>query len=119
MSTSVELDYTRQLQRKLVWDKTRSAAAKLLAVGYDKQYVADQVEVARSTIYNWLDDPEFASEVDRLSTMVDVAGRAERLRDAMRVLRSKRDEQGVLKTDKDALDWLKYLQSETDGVKID
>lgn len=119
MSASYELDYTRNLQRKIVWDKTRTKAAQLLAVGHNKQYVADEVGVSRATIYNWLDDPEFGAEVDRLSTMVDAASRAERLRDTMRVLRSLRDENGVLRTDKDALDWLKYAQSETDGTKLD
>lgn len=119
MSASYELDYTRAEQRKIVWDKTRNEAAKLLAVGYNKQYVADEVGVSRGTIYNWLDDPEFSAEVDRLSTMVDAASRAERLRHTMRVLRSLMDEDGVLRTDKDALDWLKYAQSETDGTKLD
>lgn len=119
MSVSYESDYARSLQRRITWDKTRSKAASLLAVGHNKQYVADQVGVTRMTIYNWLDDPEFAAEVDRLSTMMDIAGRAERLRDAMRVLRSMRDANGVLLTEKDALDWLKYAQSETDGAKLD
>lgn len=119
MSTSYIADYTRAIQRQIVWDKTRTEAAKLLAVGHNKQYVADEVGVCRATIYNWLDDPEFACEVDRLSTMMDVASRAERLRGAMRVLRSLTNEDGVLRTDKDALDWLKYAQSETDGAKID
>lgn len=119
MSVSYESDYARSVQRRIVWDKTRTRAASLLATGHAKSDVAEKVGVARATIYNWLDDPEFASEVDRLSTMMDVAGRAERLRDAMRVLRSLRDEDGVLRTEKDALDWLKYAQSETDGAKID
>ena len=119
MSTSYIADYTRAIQRQIVWDKTRTEAAKLLAVGYNKQYVADEVGVCRATIYNWLDDPEFACEVDRLSTMMDAASRAERLRQTMRVLRSLTNEDGVLRTDKDALDWLKYAQSETDGAKLD
>jgi hypothetical protein len=119
MSASVELDYTRALQRRIIWDETRTRAASLLATGHNKQHVANEVGVSRATIYNWLDDPEFAGEVDRLSIMMDVSSRAERLRCAMRVLRSMMDEDEVLRTTKDALDWLKFAQSETDGAKID
>jgi hypothetical protein len=119
MSTSYVSDYTRHQQQKIVWDKTRSRAASLLALGYNKQYVADDVGVCRATIYNWLDDPEFCLEVDRLSVMLDVSSRAERMRHVMRVIRSLMDENGVLCTEKDPLDWLKYAQSETDGAKID
>ena len=57
---------------------------------------------------------EFSAEVDRLSLMVDIAGRAERLRIAMRLVRAK-----GYQSDRDLLDWLKYAQSETDGVKLD
>ncbi len=61
--------------------------------------------------------PEFAAEVDRLSVMIGIASRAERLRFAMRVVRQKT--KGNIETDKDLLDWLKFAQSETDGVKLD
>jgi hypothetical protein len=119
MSASYELDYTRAVRRQILWDKTRTKAASLLALGYDKQYVANEVEVSRGTIYNWLDDPEFAAEVDRLSVMLDVSSRAERLRIAMRIVRQRTDEDGNLHSEKDLLDWLKFAQSETDGAKID
>ena len=39
---------------------------------------------------------------------------AERLRIAMRLVRAK-----GYQSDRDLLDWLKYAQSETDGVKLD
>lgn len=119
MSTSYQSDYARAVQRQIVWDQTRSKAAGLLALGYPKTYVATEVGVSRNTIYAWLDDPEFAGEVDRLSLMVGVANRSERVRMAMRVIRSRLDESGVPHSDKDALDWLKFAQSETDGAKID
>ena len=52
--------------------------------------------------------------------MVGVASRAERLRLAMRVVKQKvRKETGEIVTDRDILDWLKFAQSETDGVKLD
>ena len=107
------------MQRKVIWDETRSKAAGLLALGYPKTYVADEVGVSRNTIYAWLDDPEFAEEVDRLSLMTGVANRAERLRVAMRVIRSRINEDGIPQSEKDVLEWLKFAQSETHGARLD
>lgn len=109
----------KQIGSRFAWDEQKSQAAVSLAHGFSKADVAQEVGVERSTVYYWLNIPEFAAEVDRLSTMIDVASRAERLRQTMRVLRSLTNEDGVLRTDKDALDWLKYAQSETDGAKLD
>lgn len=100
------------------WNEKRSAAAVALAEGKTQQEVADEIEVERKTIYNWLCVPEFAAEVDRLSLMVSVSSRAERLRLAMRVVRAKTNN-GAPETEKDLLEWLKFVQSETDGVKLD
>jgi hypothetical protein len=50
--------------------------------------------------------------------MIDISSRAERLRMAMRVVRQKVREDGTLETEKDLLDWLKYAQSETTGIKL-
>lgn len=119
MSTSYQSDYARAMQRKVIWDETRSKAAGLLALGYPKTYVANEVGVTRNTIYAWLDDPEFAEEVDRLSLMTGVANRAERLRVAMRVIRSRMSEEGIPQSEKDVLEWLKFAQSETHGARLD
>jgi hypothetical protein len=107
------------VQRKVIWDETRSKAAGLLALGYPKTHVASEVGVTRNTIYAWLDDPEFAEEVDRLSLMTGVANRAERLRVAMRVIRSRLNEDGIPQSEKDVLEWLKFAQSETHGARLD
>ena len=96
------------------WTKKRSDAALKLAQGYTLQEVADTVGVNERTIRRWKDHPLFQAEVNRLSLMVDISGRAERLRIAMRVVR-----QIGYDTDRDLLDWLKYAQGETDGVKLD
>ena len=56
--------------------------------------------------------------MDRLSLMVGVSSRAERLRLAIRVVRAKTNGD-VPETEKDLLDWLKFAQSETDGIKLD
>jgi hypothetical protein len=50
--------------------------------------------------------------------MIDISSRAERLRMAMRVVRQRTRADGTLETDKDLLDWLKYAQSETTGIKL-
>ncbi|HEX2881592.1 MAG TPA: hypothetical protein VHO25_18815 [Polyangiaceae bacterium] len=101
-----------------VWNEQRGQAAIKLASGYTWQSTADEVGVDKRTITNWMQNVEFSAEVDRLSLMVDVASRAERLRIAMRAIRQRVREDEV-DTDKDVLDWLKFAQSETDGVKLD
>ena len=101
-----------------VWNEQRSQAAIKLASGYTWQATADEVGVDKRTITNWFQNVEFSAEVDRLSLMVDVASRAERLRITMRAIRQKVKDDGV-ETAKDVLEWLKFAQSETDGVKLD
>jgi hypothetical protein len=90
------------------WSSKRHKAALALAEGQSHQAVADGIGVSRKTIWNWLCVTEFAAEVDRLSCMIDIASRAERLRIAMRVVRQKVREDGTPETEKDLLDWLKY-----------
>lgn len=50
--------------------------------------------------------------------MIDIASRAERLRIAMRAVRQKVRADGTPETERDLLDWLKYAQSETIGIKL-
>ena len=100
------------------WSSKRHKAALALAEGQSQQAVADAIGVCRKTISNWLCVTEFAAEVDRLSCMIDISSRAERLRIAMRVVRQKVHTDGRLVSYKDLLDWLKYAQSETTGIKV-
>ncbi len=51
--------------------------------------------------------------------MVGIASRAERLRLAMRVVRQRTNDDGLIDTKADILDWLKFAQSETTGIKLD
>jgi hypothetical protein len=99
------------------WDEKKSNAAMLLAQGFLIKEVAKSVKVNEKTIDRWKGDMEFAKEVDRLSLMLDIAGRAERLRIAMRMAR--RAMKKKTPTRRDLLDWLKFAQGETDGVKLD
>jgi transposase-like protein len=96
------------------WNNKTSEAATMLAQGYTVAEVAEKFGIAERTIYRWKNDVEFAAEVDRLSVMVDLAGRAERLRLAQRVIRRMEE-----RTSRDLLDWLRFVQSETDGAKLD
>lgn len=96
------------------WTEKTSKAAILLAEGKTEADTASEVGVTDRTIRNWKTEPEFSQEVDRLSYMVGIAARAERLRLANRIITKIGAE-----TNKDLLDWLKYVQSETDGVKLD
>ncbi len=100
------------------WSDKRSQAALGLAEGKTQVQVAEECDIDRKTIQRWLQHPEFGAEVDRLSLMVGIAGRAERLRIAKRVIRQLVNDDGI-KTEKDLLEWLKFAQSETDGVKLD
>jgi hypothetical protein len=62
----------------------RTKAALALAEGQSQQTVAEAIGVCRKTICNWLCVREFGAEIDRLSIMIGIASRAERLRVAMR-----------------------------------
>ena len=100
------------------WTEERNKAAVGLAEGRTQQDIAAELDITDRTIRNWLDVQEFAEEVDRLSLMIGVANRAERLRLANRVIREN-TRGNRIQTEKDVLDWLKFAQSETDGVKLD
>ena len=106
------------MSTQFYWSSKRQKAALALAEGQSQQAVADAIGVCRKTICNWLCVPEFAAEVDRLSLMVGLASRSERLRIAMRVVRQKVRDDGTIETDRDLLDWLKFAQSETPGVQL-
>lgn len=96
------------------WGEKQTSAAIALANGDTQLEAADKAGVSERTIRRWLLLPEFAEEVDRLTFLTGIAHKAERLRVAKRVIKAL-DE----KTERDLLDWLKYAQSETDGIKLD
>jgi DNA-binding transcriptional regulator LsrR (DeoR family) len=102
-----------------VWTQKKSQAALSLAEGKTQAEVGKEADVTDRTIRRWLQEPEFAAEVDRLTLMVGIASRAERLRIAKRVVRQFLHDQGHVVTDKDLLDWLKFAQGETDGIRLD
>lgn len=96
------------------WTSKKEKVAILLSLGYTIEESAKQAGVTERTVYNWKKKVAFIAEVDRLSLMTDIAGRAERLRIAKRMIRNKKED-----SSKDLLDWLRYAQGETDGIKLD
>lgn len=101
------------------WTEKKEAAALSLAKGDTQAVAGDNAGVAERTVRRWLLVPEFAEEVDRLTLMTEIASRAHRLRIANRVIRQFVKDNEIIPTTKDILDWLKYAQGETDGVKLD
>ena len=89
-------------------------AATALADGATQAQAAAEAEVTDRTIRLWLQEAEFAEEVDRLTLLTGMATRAARLRLAKRMI-----EKLGTQTEKDLLEWLKFAQSETTGAVSD
>jgi predicted transcriptional regulator len=100
------------------WTERAARAAILLADGQTQKATAEAVGVTDRAVRLWLERPEFGAEVDRLTLMMGIASRAERLRIAKRLIRQRVQDEHI-ESDKDLLDWLKFAQSETDGIKLD
>ena len=101
------------------WTIKKEKTALALANGFTQEEAAVQVGISSRTIRRWLNNAEFACEIDRLTHMVGIATRAERIRIAMRVVRGRMQHLTIPPSKRDLLEWLKYIQSETDGVKLD
>ena len=100
------------------WTPLRSEIATMLANGYTNREVCAALSspallVTPSSIRSLMSNPVFSEEVNRLTLITDTASRAARVRLAKRVVHSL-----GMSTEKDLLDWLKYLQSETDGQRL-
>lgn len=100
------------------WNKAKTAAAIALADGETVEKAAELAGVDSRSVFRWKNAIEFSCEIDRLTLMMGISAKAERLRLAKRVIKQKIQE-GKIRTEKDLLDWIKYAQSETDGVKLD
>jgi hypothetical protein len=100
------------------WSPTRRIACTALADGRTQKEAAQLADVADRTIRTWLEHPEFAAEVDRLTLLTGIALRSERLRIVKRVIRQSVKDEQKIKTTKDILEWLKHAQSETNGTDL-
>lgn len=99
------------------WTDKADKVCADLAEGFTQKEVAARNNLSVRTVQRWLDDNEFKEEMERLSSMVALAHRGARIRLAQRVIRQRISEHHI-ETEKDLLDWLKFIQSETDGIKI-
>ncbi len=97
------------------WTPPKRRAAAMLAEGYTIDETAADVGVNEKTVRRWKADIEFLTETNRLALEVGIASRAERIRIAQRVVRQKLRASNL--SDRDLLEWLKYSQGETDGIK--
>jgi transposase-like protein len=102
-----------------IWNKKKTLAALSLADGHTNIEAAEAAGVNEKSIRRWKLDIEFEAEVDRLSCMTGLSSRAERLRTVKRLAREKLAKSDVLSEKTTLLDYLKFAQSETDGVKLD
>ncbi|MDT5061506.1 MAG: hypothetical protein QOH63_1965 [Acidobacteriota bacterium] len=114
----IKVARARRLSAVFQWTPKKKEVALALAQGKTQQEIRRETGVAERTIRDYLAADEFSAEVDTLSNMIGISSRAERLRIAMRVVRQMTKTKIAI-TEKDLLDWLKYAQSETDGVKLD
>jgi hypothetical protein len=87
-------------------------AASLLATGLSRRETAQRIGVGEATIYRWLNNEFFSAEVDALTFLTGIAVKAERVRLIKRFVASKLDEDGIVDSKKDPLDWLKLLRDE-------
>ena len=99
------------------WTKKRSELAETIAEGHTVEKAAIICGVPERTAYRWHANLEFKAEVDRLSLMIGIASKAERLRIAKKAVREKMVGDIIL-TKKELLDWLKFAAEETDEVRL-
>jgi hypothetical protein len=101
------------------WTETRTLAAIALADGQTQRAVAEALDINEKTVSRWMQHPDFSAEVDKLTFMVGLGSRAARVRLVKRIIAQRVKDDEDVQSDKDILDWLKYLQSETQGVRLD
>jgi transposase-like protein len=118
MSDTDDIENVRNMS-SFKWSPKATIVAMALANGETHIEAATRADIADRTVRRWLESPEFSAEVDRLTLLIGIATRAERIRLAMRVVRQKTQADGTIETKADTLDWLKFAQSETDGSKSD
>lgn len=94
------------------WTALRMRAAVMLGDGETAVDVARALGVHRHTVNRLEAVPEFKAEVERQALYLDLARRAARVRLAKRIVSTLGDT-----TDRDLLDWLRYIASETDGER--
>lgn len=95
--------YARAIPKVWEWTVQRYDAAKYIAEGYPVSQVADMLDIgSRTTIYAWLEHPEFREHVDTLISETSYASQRERVAGLSRLTKM----------------LFEKLANEIDGVKI-
>lgn len=116
--TRENLDWLAQfVSSPFAWNPRRAQAAVDLANGYTWSQVEDRVGISETQLWRWTRHPEFSAEVDRLSLLAGVAGKAARVRLLKSAINQQISEDGKIDTKKDILDWLKLLRDEMSGLE--
>jgi hypothetical protein len=95
---------------KFVWDETKLKAAELIAKGENRQGIAKQLSISDRTLRRWAGHPDFQQKIDEIIAEIDIAQKGERIKIAKKVIRQKLNQKNL--SDKDLLDWLKYVGEE-------
>lgn len=110
-------DEYAELVEPFHWTPAKQKAAVLLAQGVTRAKTAATIGYGEAQIYRWLDNPEFGAEVDRLTFLTGIATKAARVREIKRYISQQVDEDGVLVSKKDVLDWLRFLRDEMEPLE--
>lgn len=100
------------------WDNRRQQAAYMLADGYTKRETAEAVGVDDRTLYRWQRHPEFEAEKHKLAFLTGATVKAERVIMIKQLIRSKLNDDGILNSRKDILDWIRLLRDEIEPLEF-
>lgn len=104
----------RKGRKGWTWSKKKLEIAGLIADGrLTIEDIAKKYGLSSRTIYRWQNQPEFNEKVGQLVLSTDIALKSERIRIARRIVREKLREG----SQKDLLDWLKYIHEEIKEMK--
>jgi len=101
------------------WTQAQSDAAVMLATGTPKKHIIEQLGIARTTLWNWEQNPVFSIEVDKLSLMHGLASKAYRMRmiqEAVKSFKNKDDSWNTTGTT--LLEWIKEARMQMEGVSL-
>lgn len=99
----------------------QEVAAYVLGDGYTVAQAAQAADVTERTVYRWKHDVDFMQLVDTVTLTTGLANKAERIREAKRIVREVeawRKQHDKVVSGKDILDWLKYIRDEQEGLRL-
>ena len=110
-------EWKRGLPKPFKWTEDKAKACVALATGKSNAGAARIVGCHVSTIEAWRSIPEFSAEVDRVTLMTGLALPAHRVRLAKQFIDQQIAEDGTIRSKRDILDWLRFIDDTMEGVK--